>query len=75
MQTFLVYKTSQDEYIFKAGEMIEEIYFILEGEVVILDDLNKKEIVHLKRNDFFGETIIADGTSSTKTVSIIMSIR
>lgn len=46
---------TKGEYVFKAGETAEAIYFILEGSVLLLGADEKSAIAHLGKNDVFGE--------------------
>ena len=58
----------QDEYIFKAGETAEGLFFILEGKVVILSQDEKTKGAYLAKNDVFGESAALDGKMSIRTV-------
>jgi len=61
---------NKGEYVFKAGETAEEIYFVLEGRIVILNEEENKLYARLKKNDFFGEMAIITGQTSIRTVPI-----
>jgi voltage-gated potassium channel len=55
------------DYVFKAGDDAEEMYFIIQGNVSVLSP-SKKEIAALSDGDFFGE--ISLFKERTRTASI-----
>ncbi len=60
---------SKGEYVFKTGETAEEIYFVIEGRIVIVNEDEDKLYARLKKNDFFGEMAIINGQTSIRTVN------
>jgi CRP-like cAMP-binding protein len=68
IQRFDFVMVNQNEPVYYKGETAEEIFFIIEGIVAIVDD-NDKKIVELKRGDFFGEMAIIDGNIGIRSVS------
>ncbi len=59
---------TQGEYVFKAGETVEAIYFILEGNILLLSPDEKSAIAHLGKNDVFGELFALEGNIKIRTV-------
>lgn len=59
---------TEGEYVYKAGETAEEVYFIIEGEVSILTENEEKQLAYLKQNDFFGEMSLLDSTAPIRKV-------
>jgi cAMP-binding proteins - catabolite gene activator and regulatory subunit of cAMP-dependent protein kinases len=58
------------EYVFRKGDIAEELYFIVEGEVVVYDLDEMTIIVTLKKNSVFGEMGVIDLKAGTRSRSI-----
>ena len=58
----------QGEYIFRAGETGEEIYFIIEGQIAITNELETKTFATLNKNESFGEGAIIQGKPGVRPV-------
>lgn len=58
---------NENEEIYHEGETAEEIFFIIEGKVAILDADIK--IVELKDGDYFGEMAIMAGKIGKRSVN------
>jgi len=72
---FEMFILTEGESVFKAGETAEEIFFIVDGEISITNPGDNKEIVCLKKNDFFGEmSLIDDSTIIRSVISFVMKI-
>jgi cAMP-binding proteins - catabolite gene activator and regulatory subunit of cAMP-dependent protein kinases len=64
-----------DEYVFRKGEIAEEIYFIVEGEAAVYDDDEKNILITLKKSAIFGEMGVIDLKTGTRSVySKILSL-
>ena len=56
--------------MFKAGETAEAIYFVLEGNVLILSPDETSAIANLGKNEVFGEMSILQGNIGVRSVII-----
>ncbi len=56
------------DYIFKAGDYGEEMYFIVNGELNVLTHKEDKLLATLKTGDFFGEIALFKNKSRTATI-------
>jgi len=56
--------------VFKAGETAEAIYFILEGNVLILSPDETLAIANLGKNEVFGEMSILQGNIGVRSVML-----
>ena len=68
---FEMFILTEGESVFKAGETAEEIYFIVDGEISITNPGDNKEIVCLKKNDFFGEMSLIDDSTIVRSKNAI----
>jgi len=64
---FELFILTEGEYVFRVGETSEEIFFIVDGEIAITTGENK-ELVRLKKNDFFGEMSVLDDSTTVRSV-------
>lgn len=63
-----IFLLPKDEYVFKQGELASEMYFILEGEAVVLDEEDSIPVAILKKGNYFGEMGIINGTANLRSV-------
>ena len=56
--------------MFKAGETAEAIYFILEGNMLILSPDETVTIANLGKNEVFGEMSILQGNIGVRSVML-----
>lgn len=63
MQIFL-----PDDYIINKGEVGEEMYFIMKGEVLIIASDKQTIVAKLKKGQYFGEIAIYFSTKRTSYV-------
>ena len=68
VKCFRLINISQGEYVFKAGETAEAIYFILEGNVLLLGPEEKTAIAQLGKYDVFGELFTVEETIKIRRV-------
>lgn len=57
-----------NEVVVKAGEQGKSMFVILEGEVAVLADDDRRELFRLSSGDFFGEMSLVTGAPRTATV-------
>jgi len=67
---FELFILTEGEYVFRVGETSEEIFFIVDGEIAITTGENK-ELVRLKKNDFFGEMSVLDDSTTVRSKNAI----
>ena len=60
----------EGEYVYRRGDIAEEIYFIIEGGAAVLDLDEEKIIDTLKKNDTFGEMEVIQMKAGTRSRSI-----
>ena len=65
---------TKGEYVFKAGETVEGIYFILEGSVLLLSPDEKAAVTHLGKNDIFGELFAFEESLKVHQVFLLREI-
>jgi CRP-like cAMP-binding protein len=65
---FLVF--NKEEYIFRKGDIAEDVYFIVEGTVGVMDLDQKTIIVRLKNGALFGEMGVIQFSAGTRSRSI-----
>lgn len=56
------------DYLFKAGDIGEEMYFVISGELSTLDKEETKVVFTLKEGDFFGEIALFLNKPRTATI-------
>jgi len=61
---------SAGEYVFKKGDLADELYFILEGEAVVYDEDNKTISDTLTKNSMFGAKGVIELKPTTRVRSI-----
>lgn len=66
-----IFLLPKDEYVFKQGELAAEMYFIIEGEAVVLDEDGCIPVAILKKSNYFGEMGIINGEASVRSVNLI----
>lgn len=59
------------EYLFKAGDEGNEMFFLVSGSLIILDKDEKNIITTLFPGDYFGEIALVNNTSRTATIKSI----
>jgi len=59
------------DYVFKAGDFGEEMYFVVNGELNTLTQKEDRELTKLKAGDYFGEIALFKNKSRTATVKAI----
>ncbi|MFH0734738.1 MAG: cyclic nucleotide-binding domain-containing protein [bacterium] len=59
------------DYVFKTDEEGHEMYFVLSGELMILDKEEKQIIANLREGDYFGEIALFKNIPRTATVKAI----
>ncbi len=69
VQRFHFAMINQGEEVYHEGETAEEIFFIMEGQVAIIDA--GVVIVQLKEGDYFGEMAIMSGRIGIRSVKLI----
>ena len=55
--------------MYKAGELAQEMYFIIKGVGVIHSEKTDVILGILKKNDFFGESAIIEEKATVRNVS------
>jgi len=60
-----------NSYVFKEGDVAEEMYFVVSGKLKVLIDSDQKEIAELNDGDFFGEIAIFENIKRTASVKAI----
>jgi len=60
-----------DDYVFKTGDPGNEIYFIVNGDLNILNQCEDKIIATLKPGDYFGEIALYRNINRTATVKAV----
>jgi CRP-like cAMP-binding protein len=68
VQRFEFAMINKGEEIYHEGETAEEIFFIMEGQVGIIEA--EVTIVQLKEGDYFGEMAIMTGRIGIRSVTI-----
>ena len=59
------------EYLFKAGDEGNEMFFLVSGSLIILDRDEKNVIATLFPGDYFGEIALVNNTARTATIKSI----
>nr|HPN39848.1 cyclic nucleotide-binding domain-containing protein [Melioribacteraceae bacterium] len=59
------------EYLFKAGDEANEMYFLVSGSILILDAEEKTIIANLKHGDYFGELALVKNSVRNATVKAV----
>mmetsp|Transcript_11518 Transcript_11518/g.9960 ORF Transcript_11518/g.9960 Transcript_11518/m.9960 type:complete len:115 (-) Transcript_11518:565-909(-) len=60
----------EKEYVFKKGEIAEEIFFIVDGKASVMDDDEVTVLVTLEQSAIFGEMGVIDLNPGTRSKSI-----
>jgi len=69
LKDFRFIQITKGEYVFKSGELAEEVYFVIGGKISIIDEEHHREVAVLKKNDFFGEMAIVETETPLRTKS------
>ena len=59
------------DYVFKAGDYGEEMFFVVNGELNTLTHKEDRKLTTLKAGDFFGEIALFKNKNRTATVKAI----
>jgi len=65
-----IFLLPKNEYVFRRGELASEMYFIIEGEAVVMDEDEIKTLAVLRKSNYFGEMGIMNGKPSLRSVQI-----